>query len=227
MSGIELQEERDRDLQIFQRMYTPAIGSGQVMNYLSQTGNNVLTGADMLAEAPRKYKSTVEYADNPIAKALRDVVRVHTAGLGTRIFYTNHAGYDHHAQEVPTHARLLTELTDAIEDFMEDLREHDAADEVNILVFTEFGRRIKDNGSGTDHGTGGGAFLIGENVKGGLYSEYPSLAVADWKFGEDMDFTIDFRSIYSTILNQWMGLDPIDIVGGSFEQFNPYKKTMV
>ena len=77
------------------------------------------------------------------------------------------------------------------------------------------------------HGTGGGAFLIGENVKGGLYSEYPSLAVADWKFGEDMDFTIDFRSIYSTILNQWMGLDPIDIVGGSFEQFNPYKKTMV
>ena len=62
MSGIELQEERDRDLQIFQRMYTPAIGSGQVMNYLSQTGNNVLTGADMLAEAPRKYKSTVEYA---------------------------------------------------------------------------------------------------------------------------------------------------------------------
>ena len=227
MSGIELQEERDRDLQIFQRMYTPAIGSGQVMNYLSQTGNNVLTGADMLAEAPRKYKSTVEYANNPIAKALRDVVRVHTAGLGTRIFYTNHAGYDHHAQEVPTHARLLTELTDAIEDFMEDLREHDAADEVNILVFTEFGRRIKDNGSGTDHGTGGGAFLIGENVKGGLYSEYPSLAVADWKFGEDMDFTIDFRSIYSTILNQWMGLDPIDIVGGSFEQFNPYKKTMV
>ena len=136
MSGIELQEERDRDLQIFQRMYTPAIGSGQVMNYLSQTGNNVLTGADMLAEAPRKYKSTIEYADNPIAKALRDVVRVHTAGLGTRIFYTNHAGYDHHAQEVPTHARLLTELTDAIEDFMEDLREHDAADEVNILVFT-------------------------------------------------------------------------------------------
>ena len=110
---------------------------------------------------------------------------------------------------------------------MEDLGEHDAADEVNILVFTEFGRRIKDNGSGTDHGTGGGAFLIGENVKGGLYSEYPSLAVGDWKFGEDMDFTIDFRSVYSTILNQWMGLDPIDIVGGSFEQFNPYKKTMV
>jgi uncharacterized protein (DUF1501 family) len=227
MSGIQLQEERNRDLQIFQRMYTPAIGSGQVMNYLSQTGQNVLSGAEMLAEAPRMYKSKVEYADNPIAKALRDVVRVHTAGLGTRIFYTSHAGYDHHAQEVPGHAKLLTELTDAIEDFMQDLRDHDAAEEVNVLIFTEFGRRIKDNGSGTDHGTGGGAFLIGENVKGGLYSEYPSLAPADWVFGEDMDFTIDFRSVYSTILNQWMGLDPVDIVGGQFEQFNPYTKTMV
>ena len=227
MSGIELQEERDRDLQIFQRMYTPAIGSGLVMNYLSQTGSNVLTGADMLAEAPRQYKSTVEYADNPIAKSLRDVARVHTAGLGTRIFYTSHGGYDHHAQEVPAHARLLDELTGAIEDFMQDLREHNAADEVNILVFTEFGRRIKDNGSGTDHGSGGGAFLIGENVKGGLYSEYPSLAPADWLFGEDMAHTIDFRSVYSTILNQWMGLDPVDIVGGQYEQFNPYTRTMV
>ncbi len=227
MSGIELQQERDNDLQIFQRMYTPAIGSGLVMNYLSQTGQNVLTGADMLAEAPRKYKSTVEYADNPIAKSLRDVARVHTAGLGTRIFYTTHGGYDHHAQEVPAHARLLDELTGAIEDFMQDLREHNAADEVNILVFTEFGRRIKDNGSGTDHGSGGGAFLIGENVKGGLYSEYPSLAPADWLFGEDMAHTIDFRSVYSTILNQWMGIDPVDIVGGQYEQFNPYTRTMV
>jgi len=227
MSGIQLQEERDRDLQIFQRMYTPAIGSGLVMNYLSQTGSNVLTGADMLAEAPRKYKSTVEYADNPIAKSLRDVARVHTAGLGTRIFYTNHAGYDHHAQEVPAHARLLDELTGAIENFMQDLRDHNAADEVNILVFTEFGRRIKDNGSGTDHGSGGGAFLIGENVKGGLYSEYPSLAPSDWLFGEDMAHTIDFRSVYSTILNQWMGIDPVDIVGGQYEQFNPYTRTVV
>ncbi len=227
MSGIELQEERDRDLQIFQRMYTPALGSGLVMNYLSETGQNVLTGADLLAEAPSAYKSTVEYADNPIAKSLRDVARVHTAGLGTRIFYTNHAGYDHHAQEVPAHARLLTELSDAIEDFMQDLRDHNAAEEVNILVFTEFGRRIKDNGSGTDHGSGGGAFLIGENVKGGLYSEYPSLAPSDWLYGEDMAHTIDFRSVYSTILSQWMGIDPADIVGGTFEQLNPYTSTLV
>jgi uncharacterized protein (DUF1501 family) len=227
MSSVQVEEERTKDLDVFKRMYTPAFGSGVVMDYLAHTGQDVLRGADMLAVAPRQYKSTVEYADNPIAKALRDVARVHTAGLGTRIFYTNHQGYDHHAQEVPGHARLLMELSEAIADFRADLREHDADDEVVILVFTEFGRRIKDNGSGTDHGSGGGAFLIGEYVKGGLYSEYPSLATADWLYGEDMRHTIDFRSIYSTLLQQWMGLDPNEIVGGEYEQIRPFEKTLV
>jgi uncharacterized protein (DUF1501 family) len=227
MSTVQVQEERAKDLDVFKRMYTPAVGSGLVMDYLAHTGQDVLKGADMLSVAPQIYRSSVEYADNPIAKALRDVARIHTAGLGTRIFYTNHAGYDHHAQEVPTHAKLLTELSQAIADFRADLREHDAEEEVTILVFTEFGRRIKDNGSGTDHGSGGGAFLIGENVKGGLYSEYPSLAQADWLYGEDMRHTIDFRSIYSTLLHQWMGIDPKEIVGGDFEQIRPFEKTLV
>ena len=227
MSEVEIQEEKLEDLEIFKRMYTPAIGSGMVMNYLGQTGRTVLSGADILSEAPKKYSSTIEYSDNPIAKSLRDVARVHFAGLGTRIFYTSHAGYDHHAQEVPTHARLLSELTDAISDFMDDLEEHDASEEVTILVFTEFGRRVKDNGSGTDHGSGGGAFLIGDNVKGGLYSEYPSLSPSDWLYGEDLQHTIDFRGIYGTILQQWMGIDPYEIVGGDFEHINPYKKTLI
>lgn len=227
MSSVQVEEERAKDLDVFKRMYTPAVGSGLVMDYLAHTGQDVLKGADMLAVAPRMYSSTVEYADNSIAKALRDVARVHTAGLGTRIFYTNHIGYDHHAQEVPTHAKLLTELSQAIADFRADLREHNADEEVTILVFTEFGRRIKDNGSGTDHGSGGGAFIIGENVKGGLYSEYPSLAPADWLYGEDMRHTIDFRSIYSTLLQQWMGITPNEIVGGEFEQIQPFEKTLV
>src|SRR5215467_13542100 len=84
--------------------------------------------------------------------------------LGWRIFYTQHGGYDTHASEVPTHPRLVGELSAALKAFMQDLEEHHAADEVVILVFTEFGRRIKDNGSGTDHGSGGGAFIIGTRV---------------------------------------------------------------
>jgi uncharacterized protein (DUF1501 family) len=218
MNTIQAAEQREQNLDIFKRMYTPAIGAGMVAEYLRATGRGVLAGADLLKEAPRRYTSTVTYGENSIAKALRDVARVHTAGLGTRIFYTQHGGYDHHAQELPSHARLLTELTTAIAAFMQDLREHDAADNVAILMFTEFGRRIKDNGSGTDHGSGGGAFVIGDTVRGGLYSEYPSLKPANWLNGEDLRHTFDFRGVYSTMLEQWLGLDAKPIVGGAYEQ---------
>jgi uncharacterized protein (DUF1501 family) len=218
LSGVEAAEQRRQDLDVFKRMYTPAVGAGLVAEYLRETGLGVLDGAERLKEAPRRYSSTVEYADNVIARSLRDVARVHTAGLGTRVFYTQHGGYDHHAQELPSHARLLTELSGALTAFLQDLREHDAADNVAILVFTEFGRRIKDNGSGTDHGSGGGAFVLGEHVRGGLHAEYPSLVPGDWLNGEDLRHTVDFRSVYSTLLEQWLGLEARPIVGGSYEQ---------
>ena len=222
MTSIEEQERRDRALEMFKKMYAPAIGTGPVMEYLSQTGSDVYTGADILKQAPASYTSEVEFADNPIAKSLKDVARTHIAGLGTRIFYTAHGGYDHHANELKTHPQLLTELGGAISDFFQDLRDHNASEEVTMLVFTEFGRRMRDNGSGTDHGSGGGAFIIGDRVNGGLYSEYPSLDPARWLHGEDLDWTIDYRGIYSTILDQWLGLDPVPIVDGQFEQINPF-----
>jgi len=90
-------------------------------------------------------------------------------------------------------------------------------------VFTEFGRRMRDNGSGTDHGSGGGAFLFGNKVEGGLYAEYPPLNPADWENGEDLKHMIDFRGIYGTVLDQWVGVDSGPIVKGNFEQIRPYK----
>ena len=223
MTGIELDNERNQALDIFKHMYGPAIGTGPVMEYLSRTGQDVLTGADLIKVAPEKYESTVEYADNPIAKSLRDVARVHTADLGTRIFYTQHGGYDTHANEVPTHPKLIGDLSGAIHDFFDDLEEHDADGNVVMLVFTEFGRRIYDNGSGTDHGSGGGAFIIGKPVEGGLYSEYPSLEQSRWVNGEDLEHTIDYRGIYGTILEQWLSVEAAPIVGGQYEQINPFK----
>ena len=175
-----------------------------------------------LKRTPVKYSSDVEYADDSIAKSLRDVVRVHTAGMGTRIFYTSHGGYDTHSNQMPTHPKLLAELSGAIMDFFQDLRDHDATEEVVMLVFTEFGRRMQDNGSGTDHGSGGGAFIIGDRVKGGLYAEYPSLDPSQWENGEDLKHTIDFRGVYATVLEQWLGVDPGPIVGGTFEQVHVF-----
>ena len=223
LTGISEQDQRDQALQIFKEMYGPAIGTGPVMEYLSRTGIDVLRGADRLKAAPAQYSSDVEYADNGIAKSLRDIAKVHTAGLGTRIFYTSHGGYDTHANENPAHPKLLQDISGAIRDFFDDLKAHDAADNVVMLVFTEFGRRIRDNGSGTDHGSGGGAYIIGEPVAGGLYSEYPSLKSEDWAKGEDLEHTIDLRGIYGTMLEQWMGIEASPIVGGNYEQIKPFK----
>lgn len=222
MTSIEQEQEREENLDLFRRMYTPAVGAGLVRDYLGRTGRDVLAGADVLAEVPGQYTTTVEWGTNPIASALRDVSRVHTAGLGTRVFYTQHAGYDYHSHQPGNHDRLLGELCGALSDFLTDLRNHDAADNVSVLVFTEFGRRIRDNGSGTDHGSGGGAYILGEHVQGGLYAEYPSVKPKDWLNGEDLKHTIDFRGIYGTMLEQWMGVEAAPIVGGDFEQVRPF-----
>ena len=226
MTSIEQEQEREANLDLFRRMYTPAVGAGIVRDYLGRTGRDVLAGADVLAEVPGQYTSTVEWGTNPIASALRDVARVHTAGLGTRVFYTQHAGYDYHSHQPGTHDRLLGELCGALSDFLTDLRNHDASENVSVLVFTEFGRRIRDNGSGTDHGSGGGAYILGDRVQGGLYAEYPSVKPKDWLNGEDLKHTIDFRGIYGTMLEQWMGVEASPIVGGDFEQIRPFAPTV-
>lgn len=223
MSGISAQQQREHALQIFKDMYGQAVGSGPVMDYLSRTGMDVLTGADLIKVAPQQYESTVEYGDNPIAQSLRDVARVHTANLGTRIFYTQQGGYDTHANQLPTQPGLFRDLSRAVNDFFTDIEEHDADDNVVMLIFSEFGRRIYDNGSGTDHGSGGGAYLVGKPIAGGLYSEYPSLDRDKWEKGEDLAHTIDFRGIYGTVLEQWLGLEASPIVYGNFEQINPFR----
>jgi uncharacterized protein (DUF1501 family) len=222
MKRLEQEQLREKALKAFKDIYGQAIGSGVVAEYIGKTGLDVLRGADMLSEVAETYNSTVEYAHNSIAKSLRDVARIHLSGLGTRIFYTNHGGYDTHANEMPAHPKLISDLSGAISDFMDDLEEHEAADDIVILVFTEFGRRMRDNGSGTDHGSGGGAFIFGKNVKGGLYSEYPSLDPANWEHGEDLQHTIDFRGIYGTVLEQWLQLEAKPIVKGGFEQISPF-----
>ncbi len=217
--GINSEQERDRMLDIFARIYAPTIGSGPVMDYLSQTGRNVLDGADVIQTAPQKYSSSVEYADTPIAKSLKSVAQVYLADLGTQIFYTQHGSFDTHFNEVPQHTKLWTDVGRAIGDFYDDLREHEAGENLIMVLFTEFGRRVKDNGTGTDHGAGGIAFVIGDQVKGGMYSEYPSLKPEDLTQG-DLAPNYDFRGFYSTIVEKWLGLDPVPVVGGNFEQLS-------
>ena len=219
LTGISEEPDRTDALDVFARMYAPAIGSGPVMDYLGQTGLDALKGADILKTAPDRYVSSIEYADNAISKNLQGISKVLNANLGTRIFYTQHGGYDTHANQGPVHPKLWTELSQAISDFHADLAEHDVSEDVLMFVFTEFGRRVKDNGSGTDHGSGGLAFAIGDPVKGGMYSEYPSLKEGDLLEG-DLQFNIDYRGVYGSMIENWLQLDPIPVVGGNFEQLD-------
>ena len=219
LTGISEEPDRTDALDVFARMYAPAIGSGPVMDYLGQTGLDALKGADILKTAPDRYVSSIEYADNAISKNLQGISKVLNANLGTRIFYTQHGGYDTHANQGPVHPKLWTELSQAISDFYADLAEHDVSEDVLMFVFTEFGRRVKDNGSGTDHGSGGLAFAIGDPVKGGMYSEYPSLKDGDLLEG-DLQFNIDYRGVYGSMIEHWLQLDPIPVVGGNFEQLD-------
>ena len=217
LTGIVNEPERSQALDIFARMYSPTVGLGATMDYLGQTGLDALKGADILKAAPDMYTSTVEYADTGIARNLQGIAKVLTANLGTRVFYTQQGGYDTHASEADVHPKLLGDLSRAVSDFYADLREHDAADNVVMFAFTEFGRRVKDNGSGTDHGSGGVAFAIGDPVRGGMYGAYPSLDEGDLVEG-DLAFNTDFRGVYGTLVEQWLGLDAQPVVGGAFEQ---------
>ena len=219
LTGIHGEQERGRALDIFSRMYMPAIGIGPVTEYIWETGRAVLKGADILKIAPEMYSSTVEYGNNPIAQGMKGVAQVHLAGLGTRILYATapYNSFDTHANQAGPHAQLLSQVSQSVANFYEDLGEHNTGDEVLLLIFSEFGRRARDNGGGTDHGTGGGCWVIGNQVKGGLYGEYPSLKQDDLEDAGDLLHNVDFRSVYSTILERWLGLDAKPIVGGSYE----------
>ncbi|MBC51760.1 MAG: DUF1501 domain-containing protein [SAR202 cluster bacterium] len=211
------EQERAQLLDSFARMYAPAIGTGPTMEYLGQTGLDALKGADIIKVAPELYSSTVEYGNTAISTALKDVAQVHLAGLGTQVFYTSYGPFDTHFNQSGSHAKLWIDVSEAVDGFFADLREHDAGENVVMMVFSEFGRRVRDNGTGTDHGAAGVAFAIGDRVKGGMYGAYPSLKPEDLTQG-DLAPSYDFRGFYSTLVDKWLGLDPVPIVGGQFEQ---------
>jgi uncharacterized protein (DUF1501 family) len=196
----------------------PARADDPVLGYMGQTGLDAQKGADILRTALGKYQSSVEYPKSPIAENLKGIAQVKLAGLGTRVFYTSHGTFDTHASQLPAHAKLWQEVSEGVAAFFDDLRAHDAADDVMLLVWSEFGRRVKDNGAGTDHGAGSVAFILGDHVKGGMFGEYPSLKSSDLTLG-NLKYNVDFRSTYATVLDKWMQIESEPIVNGKFEEF--------
>ena len=222
LTGISDQDQRAKALDLFSRMYSPTVGGSFVTDYLRSTGTEAMIGADIVKVAPERYSSTVEYPNSAIAQHLRDIAQVYFADLGTRIYYTQHASFDTHAGEAAAHPQLWKDVAEGIGAFFADLREHNAGENVVMYLFSEFGRRVRDNGSGTDHGAAGVSFVIGDGVKGGMYGEYPSLEAKALEQG-DLVPNYDFRGAYSTIVEDWFGVDATPLVNGNFEKMSYLK----
>ena len=219
---VQDEELRMFTLEAFSKMYGGAAGRDPVMELLGQTGQDALQGADILRTAPAMYSSSVEYAPDSLAQNVKSISQVFHADVGARVLYTQHGPFDTHAGELISHAKLWDEVAGSVGCLMDDLKEHGTENDASILIFSEFGRRIQDNGSGSDHGSGGVAFMIGGAINGGTYGEYPSLAEAEQIEG-DLRSNNDFRSVYTGILEDWLGLDAAPIVNGQFEKFDLFK----
>ena len=215
LTSVEQKSQREKMLTRFSNMYGAALGSGPVMEYLGQTGIDAMNGADILKVAPQVYKSNVEYSSSSVSNSLKDIATIHKADLGTRVFYTQYGSFDTHAAQAPAHAQLWQDVSDGIQDFWDDLRETGHDENVVMFLFSEFGRRVRDNGSGTDHGAAGVSFVIGPRVKGGMYSQYPETRAEALEQG-DLVPNQDFRGVYTTIIEDWLGLEAAPIVNGTF-----------
>ncbi len=180
---------------------------------------------EMLQSGIQRYTAdpTIVYnMQNPLARALRQVAQILAAKLGTRILYVSLGGFDTHQSQATPHANLLARLSEAIATFYADLVRLGQDDRVLLMTWSEFGRKVVENGNqGTDHGTVGPQLLIGTRVKGGIIGEHPSLRAEDLNPGlGDPKFSVqslDFRSTYATILEKWFLVDSREILGGAFE----------
>ena len=139
LTGIEGEDLRGEALDVFGRMYSPAVGRSAVMDYIRSTGTNALKGADILATAPEMYSSSVEYSDTTVGQYMKNIAQTHLAGFGTRVLYTTspYNSFDTHANQAALHSGLWSNVSNTVETFFDDLREHDASDNVTLFMFTE------------------------------------------------------------------------------------------
>ncbi len=180
------------------------------------TLNEALQASHALQATDASYEAKATYpAKSPIAASLKLVAETIVSGLGVRVAHVTLGGFDNHAREKPVHDKLLLDLDQALAAFMQDLAGHGYGDKVLVMTWSEFGRRVKENGSaGTDHGTAAPMFLLGAPVKGGLYGQQPSLSALD---NGNLKFTTDFRSVYASVLQGYLKAPATDLLGGSYE----------
>ena len=186
--------------------------------YLLEVAKSAREASQLVRDAWTKYKTPVDYGIVPLD--LPKIASLIAAGMPTRLYYTayRHNAFDTHVQQAELHQRLLTYVSDAVAGFMRDLERIGRSDDVTLMIFSEFGRRVPENTSlGTDHGTANHMYLVGKKVTGGHYGTPPSLAALD--AGDNLVFTTDFRRVYATVIEGWLKTPSGEVLRGKYEPF--------
>jgi len=208
------------DHQLRQSLARKLAGDGKAdtskddLNFIRKTLGTAIDSAARLKEVAASYEPASPYPQTQLAANLKTVAQLIAGELGTRIFFVSLGGFDTHSRQAGSHAALLAELSGAVAAFFKDLRAHKLADRVLLATYSEFGRRLKENGSlGTDHGAGSQMFVVSGATKAGVFGDHPSLTDLD---DGDLKHATDFRSVYATLLDRWLRIPSEPVLGGKF-----------
>ncbi len=187
------------------------------LNYLYKTMIETQASASYLVEQSNIHRSSTEYPSSAFGKDLKQISELITADTDTRIYYASLTGFDTHANQKNQHARLLQQFSDGIKAFMDDLKQNGLINDVLVLAFSEFGRRVKQNASnGTDHGAANNLYILnGRLKKAGFYNAGPDLSNL---LNGDVRYEVDFRRVYATILENWLEADPHPLLRGYYQK---------
>ncbi len=191
------------------------VGRSPYLQLVESTARDAMRGGDELRKRLATYSPAAAYPTDPFSRQLRLAAQIVDARIGTRVIFVSIGSFDTHANQRVRQEKLLKNLGDGLRAFQHDLAAHGHAQRVLALTFSEFGRRVNQNASdGTDHGTAMPLFVVGGGVKGGIFGEHPSLTALDGN--GDLVHAIDFRAVYATVVEKWLGRTPDGVVAGNF-----------
>jgi uncharacterized protein (DUF1501 family) len=193
-----------------------------LLDFVQSSTSSAIAASERIAATGRNYRPAVTYPETALAQKLQTIAQLIDAELTSQIFYVRLDGFDTHAQQAGAHTSLLRQLGDAVFAFLTDVSALGQGEHVTVMCFSEFGRRVAENASaGTDHGTAGPMFLAGTQVQSGLIGQHPDLT--DLQDG-DLRHHTDFRQVYATVLEDWLGCDSESILLGRYDRVAAFRQ---
>ncbi|MEO1523804.1 MAG: DUF1501 domain-containing protein [Planctomycetota bacterium] len=194
---------------------TQSSAANDLLGFVQQSTTSAVEASDRLESAGMKYKPAKKFPTTGLGQKLGTVAKLIAGGIQSTIYYVRIDGFDTHANQPDAHAALLRQVSDSVTSLITDLNQQGHGDRVMVMCFSEFGRRVAENASdGTDHGTAGPIFLAGNAVQSGLIGKHPSLTDLDQG---DLRFHTDFRAVYASLLENWLGCESETVLGGKFK----------